>query len=337
MHAEFNMRIAILISLLAVPVIALAQAEGGSIRGTITGPQNERVPYRWVRAKRSADQAEVARSESAEDGTYLVSDLPPGDYIVEVGGTCCAYVWYERDGVTVERDKSTELDIALEEGDSFNTVGDDPGVIAGAIRSETIIPDEPVPSLPGGKPDFSGVWILGLDPFPDEPVAHEWAQKLFDERVENFGRDHPHNECLPGDPPIAFATPPFFTKFVHKDELLVQLLEDYPGFRQIFVDGRDHPDYIDPSWLGYSVAKWEGDVLVVETIGYNDRGWLYLWPRSEELRVTERYTRIDYGRISLDITYEDSKVFEKPWSQRRTLYLAPQEELIEYVCENNKW
>ena len=237
----------------------------------------------------------------------------------------------------VESGRLTVVDVSLEEGASFNTVGDDPGVIAGAIRSESVLPDASVPTLSGGKPDFSGVWILGQDPFPEEPVAHEWAQKIFDERGENFGRDHPHNNCLPGDPPIAVAVPPFFTKFVHKDELLVQLLEDYPGYRQIFVDGRDHPDYVDPSWLGYSVGRWEGNTLVVDTIGYNDRGWVWFWPRSEELRVTERYTRTDYGRMDLHVTYEDPKVFEAPWSQRWTLYLAPQEELIEYVCENNKW
>ena len=271
------------------------------------------------------------------DGTYTLSDLPAGDYVLEVGTPCCAYRGYESEPVSIGGRDAYVHDIALEEGSSFNTVGDDPGNIAAAIRSETVIPDKSVPQLSSGKPDLSGMWLIGLDPFSEEPEALDWAQEIYDQRIENVGRDHPHTDCLPGDPPIAVSTPPFFAKFVHNEKLLVQLLEDYPGFRQIFADGRGHPDYVDPSWLGHSVAHWEDDTLVVDTIGYNDRGWLWTWPRSEELRITERYTRPEFGRIQIEITYEDPKVFRKPWSERYTLYLTPQEELVEYVCENNKW
>jgi len=331
------MKTVICIAFLSTPILAIGQDGTGSIQGTISGPQGEKIPYLWVRAKSAGDQQEAGRSETSSSGAYRIDGLEEGEYLVEVSPPCCAYVSHESEAIAVAQSAATVLDIALEEGDSFNTVGDDPGNLAAAVRSETVIPDKPVPRLANGKPDLSGMWLISFDPFPEEPEVFEWAEKIFEERAANSGRDHPHTNCLPGDPPIAVSTPPFFAKFVHKDELLVQLLEDYPGFRQIFADGRSHPDYIDPSWLGHSIAQWDGDTLVVDTIGYNDRGWNWFWPRSEELRITERYTRPEFGQIQIEITYEDPKVFKKPWSERYTLYLAPQEELIEYVCENNKW
>jgi hypothetical protein len=89
--------------------------------------------------------------------------------------------------------------------------------------------------------------------------------------------------------------------------------------------------------MGHSIAHWEGDVLVIDTVGYNDRGWLSGYPRSEELHIIERYKRTDYGRMEVEMTFEDPKVFRKPWKQLMVFDLAPQEEIIEYVCENNKW
>jgi hypothetical protein len=331
------MRIAVLVTLVFMPLVIGAQEYGATIRGTMTGPEGERVLYMWIRAMDAGNEAEVSRTETLTDGTYTLGNLPAGEYVLEVGTPCCAYLPYKSEPFSIEHDQVVVHDIALEEGGSFNTVGDDPGVIAAALRSEAVIPDAPVPQLSGDMPDFSGVWVVAPDPFPETPAAHPWAQTLLDERVANHGIDHPHNDCLPAGPPIAGGTSPFIAKFVHKEDLLVILMEDYPGFRQVFVDGRDHPDYVDPSWMGHSIAHWEADTLVVDTIGFNDRGWLDFWPRSEELRVTERYTRPEFGRLELAVTIEDPKVFERPWSKMMTLHLVPQEELIEYVCENNKW
>ncbi len=331
------MRVPVLLILISMPLLIMAQEEEGTIRGTLTGPEGERVLYVWIRAKTADEGKEVSRTESSKEGTYTFGNLPVGEYVLEVGTPCCAYLNFESDPVSVTRDQVSVVDISLEEGESFNTVGDDPGVIAAALRSEAVTPDESPPRLIDNMPDFSGVWVVGSDPFPEQPVAYPWAQKLLVERVENYGIDHPHNDCLPAGPPIAGGASPFIAKFVHKEDLLIILMEDYPGFRQVFVDGRSHPDYIDPSWMGHSIAHWEGDALIVDTLGFNDRGWLDFWPRSEELRTTERYTRPEFGRLELVVTIEDPKVFEKPWSKKMSLHLLPQEELIEYVCENNKW
>ena len=120
-------------------------------------------------------------------------------------------------------------------------------------------------------------------------------------------------------------------------ELLVILFEDAPGFRQVFLDGRDHPSNPNPSWMGHSTGRWDGDTLVIDSVGFNDRGWTDTYPRSESMRMEERYTRTEYGRMNLQVKFDDPKVFVKPLVQNIRFDLAPQEELIEYVCENNKW
>lgn len=323
-------------ALFLAPLLALAQGGTGTIHGTIYGPEGERVSYLWIRAN-DADSHEAARNESTSVGEYSISILQSGTYTLEINTPCCAYRNYESESIHLAEGESLEFDVWLEEGDSFNTVGDDPGVIAAAIRSEAVIPDEPPPRMASGKPDFSGVWLIGADPFPEEIKAQPWAEEVFQERIATSVKDHPHTRCLPGDPPITGGAAPFIAKFVQKDDLIIVLMEDYPGFRQIFLDGRPHPEFPNPSWMGHSVGHWEGDMLVVDTVGFNDRGWMSVYPRSEDLHIVERYTRNEYGVMSLEMTVEDANVFEASWDSQLPLHLAPHIELIEYVCENNKW
>jgi hypothetical protein len=230
-----------------------------------------------------------------------------------------------------------EFDVHMVQGDSLNTLGDDPATVADFVRSRQQIPDLDVPRRPDGRPDLSGVYLVGHDPFPTSPNPTEWAAEVSGERIASQFIDAPHTRCLPGDLPIPSGGSPFIGKIVQTDELVVILFEDVPGFRQIFLDGRDHPIDPNPSWMGHSVGHWEGDVLVVDTIGFNDRGWLGSFPMTESMHITERYHRTEYGAIKLQVVYEDPAVFNEPWVESRTLDLAPQEELIEYVCENNKW
>jgi len=321
---------------LFMPLAAFAQDDAGAIRGTIYGPQGEVVPYMPIQAT-EAESGEFERAESTTEGQYEVTGLAAGSYTLTITTPCCAYLNYESGAVKVAAGETKDFEIHLEEGGSFNTVGDDPGNIAATIRSEAIIPDEPPPRIADGKPDLSGMWLVGADPFPEEVEAHPWAEELFDERAENEGIDHPHLRCLPGNPPIGGGAAPFMAKFVQKPDLLVILFEDYPGFRQVFMDGREHPEDPNPSWMGHSIGHWDGDTLVVDSVGFNDRGWIALYPRTEDLHMVERYTRSEYGRMDLEITYEDPTVYKSPWKENAPLHLAPQEELIEYVCENNKW
>jgi hypothetical protein len=318
------------------PVLAHAQGDTGSIRGTIYGPQGEAIPYLPVQVT-EADSGEFGRDESSTEGQYEVTGLAAGSYTITITTPCCAYLGYESEPITLAAGESKEFEIHMEEGGSFNTVGDDPGNVAAALRGEAVIPDEPPPRLSNGKPDFSGVWLVGADPYPEDVEVYDWVVPIVEERIGNELIDHPHLRCLPGDAPIAGGAAPFIAKFVHKDDLLVILMEDYPGFRQIFIDGREHPEDPNPSWMGHSVAHWEGDTLVVDTVGFNDRGWMWLHPRTEDLHLIERYTRDEYGVMNMNLTVEDPTIYKQPWEANLPFHLTPQEELIEYVCENNKW
>jgi hypothetical protein len=188
---------------------------------------------------------------------------------------------------------------------------------------------------------LSGVWVEIDDPYPETPEVLPWAAALIKERSENNGKDAPHNRCLPGPPPAPGGSAPFITKFVQTGSLLVILFEDNPGFRQVFLDGRRHPSNWDPTWMGHSLGKWEGDALVVDTVGFNDRSWLGgigggPVPHTEMLHMTERYRRVDFGHMDLGVTFEDPGTFVKPFHVNLKLDLTPQEELMEFVCENNR-
>jgi hypothetical protein len=326
-------RITLCLALAAWINLAIAQ-DVTSIAGTVHGPYDNEVRYAPIQATNSTT-GEKRRTTSAQDGSYEFTDLPSGTYTLKVNMPCCAYVSYTSDELSVTA--ATSFDIHLEEGTSFNTVGDDPGVIAAIIKDRQVIPDEPPPRLANGEPDLSGVWLVGSDPFREKADALPWAQELRDERAANNFRYHPHNSCLPSNLPIPGGAAPFITKFVQKEDLLIMLLEDTPGYRQVFLDGRKHPEWPNPSWMGHSIGRWEGDTLIIDTVGFNDRGWSSGFPQSEERHTIERYTRTDYGRMEVQFIIEDPKVFNSPWEENSVFDLAPQEELIEFVCENNKW
>jgi len=129
-----------------------------------------------------------------------------------------------------------------------------------------------------------------------------------------------------------------YYKVVQTPALLVMLPEgELP--RQVFLDGRGHPKDPDSTWLGHSIGKWEGDALVIDTVGFNDKTWLGLegYPHTEMMHVTERYGRPDFGHLEIGITVEDPGAFVKPWTIKKVSALAPNDEITESVCtENNR-
>jgi len=240
--------------------------------------------------------------------------------------------------VTLGAGDAVTLDITLAEGGSLNALGDDPGTLGKELRARQVISDRAVPRTREGRPDFSGFWLVSFDdPFPERPEPLAWAAAVAEKRAANKARDHPHTHCLPSDLPFGGGGTPFVGKYVQTPELLVILFEDVPGYRQVFLDGRPHPAKTNPTWMGHSIGRWDGDTLVVDTVGFNDRGWTDFFPRTEKLHVVERYTRTSYAEMSVVLTFEDPGVLARPFSRRYTYTLGPQEELIEYVCENNKW
>lgn len=322
---------------LAIAPTVSGQSGSSALSGVVVDYAGAPVANAPVRARNDAAGVDE-RTRSNEDGSYAFADLVPGTYTVSVTMSCCAYLPFRRDDIMLETGATLRLDIDLEEGVSLNTLGDDPETMISEIRDRQVIPDEPVPRMTDGRPDLTGVWLRSEDPYPEPPNALPWAAEVFAERVANQFIDHPQVFCLPGSPP-APASASFVVKFVQRPELLLLLLEGAPYFRQIFLDGREHPDLeeYDPTWMGHSIGRWEGDTLVVDTVGFNDKGWVGAYPRTEAMRTVERYTRTDYGSLELQFIIEDSNVFAEPWVQNMTWDLAPQEELFETVCENNKW
>jgi hypothetical protein len=200
----------------------------------------------------------------------------------------------------------------------------------------------PAPRTADGKPDLSGVW--GWKPGPYTNVratvrdeAPGWVRNLVAQRMEDLGKDDPANiGCLPQGPRMNLF-PPLLAKIVQTRTLILILSEDLT-YRQIFLDGRPLPRDPNPSFMGYSVGRWDGDTLVVESIGFNDRTWLDFrgHPHSEALRITERIRRTDYGHLQIDETLEDPEIYPRPWTISIAADLVPDTELLEYVCNENE-
>ena len=175
-----------------------------------------------------------------------------------------------------------------------------------------------------------------MDHAPADVPFLPWARKLYEERNARARIDNPLIKCLPaGVPRLIAYTHPY--KIVQTPTLIVMLYESSMIFRQIFMDGRDHPVDPQPSWMGYSVGAWNGDTLIVETIGFNDQSWLdgSGHPHSEQMRVTERWTRRDFGHMDVDVIIDDPGAYAKPLTYVQPQELLPDTDLIEYVCAEN--
>jgi hypothetical protein len=204
------------------------------------------------------------------------------------------------------------------------------------------------PKSADGKPDLSGVWQMRLplayianivaDLKPAEIMP--WANKVFRDRVSDYGKDDPWTiGCLPGGPRLIVGSRPMTTwvKVTQTPKVITLLYEDL-SYRQIFLDGRGLPADPTPSFMGYSVGRWEGDTLVVDSIGFNERTWLDFGghPHTEALRTTERFQRRNVGTIDLQVTLEDKGAYARPWTVPVTVVLAPDTDLLEYVCNENE-
>ena len=224
----------------------------------------------------------------------------------------------------------------------------------------------PAPRL-HGKPDLSGVWqaertsspefarVLGdgfnalqIDPqdFTKEVLDVFWGLKpeqvpvtpegaAVQKRLEAAPDQWPHTQCLPASIPADLFVLSF--KIFQTPREIVMATEIGSPVRQIYTDGRALPKDPDPAYMGYSTGKWEGDALVVETVGFRD-GWLdgVGHPRSEQMRVTERYHRRDFGHMDVEFTFNDSKYYTRPFSMKAAMLLLPDTDLIEYVCPENE-
>ncbi|MBZ5578776.1 MAG: hypothetical protein LAP40_19620 [Acidobacteriia bacterium] len=206
----------------------------------------------------------------------------------------------------------------------------------------------PAPRGQDGKPDLSGIWQqpngvkytvnLAADLKPGDVPMQPWAAEVYKHRQDTLSKEDPVGTChLPGVPQMN-AVPYPYKILQYRGEITI-LYEAFATFRQIFTDGRALPDDPNPTWMGYSVGKWDGDTLVVQSAGFNDQTWLDTGghPHTEALRVTERFHRRDFGHIDLKTTIDDPKAYTRPWTVTYELRLMPDTELLEYLCtENNR-
>jgi hypothetical protein len=206
----------------------------------------------------------------------------------------------------------------------------------------------PTPRAVDGHPDLSGIWeplanrYLGniAADLKDENVPYQpWAKSLFESRRDgSHSKEDPDANCLPqGVPKIDAAPAPW--KIVQTPGYIVIVYEAFNLWRQIFVDGREFAKDLNPVWMGYSIGKWDGDTLVVESRGFNGKAWLDQLgrPSTDALHVTERFRRKDFGHMDIQITIDDPKAYTKPWTVTEPVHLSPDIDLLEFICsENNK-
>jgi hypothetical protein len=203
----------------------------------------------------------------------------------------------------------------------------------------------PVPRTPDGKPELSGMWQVEINPYrfdliqdlKDEAIFRPSAEAVFTERVKDFHREDPVTNCLPTGPSEILNA---MYRIIQTPAVVALLYESGTGrYRQIYMDGRKLPDDPLPTWLGYSVGHWEGDTLVVESVGFNDRSWLDRvgHPHSEKLRVTEKFRRVDFGHMQFQITYDDPETLTKPLSLSLTMNYAADTDMLENVCNEGNF
>jgi len=311
----------------ALTALVWAQADRGEIRGTLSGARGPIVNAE-VRVKNTAtEQVTVATTSPA--GEFSVA-VPAGTY--DVFSSTVGYAVLSRRGVTVAAGAIVIVDATLANNPNAGTPGEIFFLYARADRKP---PAGPTPRMRDGKPDLSGVWYPGPDLEPDVPPMQPWAEELFKKRSAKVG-DDPRAQCLPSG--IVRTHGLDLAKLVQTPTLLVMLVESsVPGSRQVFLDGRPHPQNVQPSWLGHSIGRWEADTLVIDTIGLNDRVWQDLQgrPQTEKAHIVERYRRPDLGHLEVEITVDDPGAYLRPWKVRRILELAPDEEILEYICQEN--
>jgi len=218
----------------------------------------------------------------------------------------------------------------------------------------------PTPKI-NGKPDLSGIWELEPGACADVKVStcdddyrrgpefgdigarigglpyQPWAAELVKERTAKLGTGDPVALCRPAGAVRLLTFPPY-RKIIQTPDLLILLSERDVTYRQIFTDGRAVPNDPDPTWNGYSVGKWKGDTLVVETVGLREGTWLDRAgsPLMEGAKMTEKFHRVNLGDLEVEVTIDDPKTYTKPWTVKLHQILKPDTELLDYYCQDNE-
>lgn len=303
----------------------------GTITGRVTDPINSIVEGATIQAT-STTSGMTYKATSDKDGKYILTGLPAGTFDIQVAGPSLAR--YQQKGVTVKVGSPVKLDIRMDFNTQLGTLGED-RLTAEADAKRHHPPTGPTPRTADGHPDLSGVYWSPRTVDPGKVEVQPWAQKITDERLANSRKDTPQARCLPN---AVLRFGPLIELVQSKDFLVIIADDDSPGFHQVYLDGRPHPD--DPyAWYGHNTGKWEGDTLVVDRVGFNDAVWLDqdLHPHTDKLHVIERYTRPDLGHLEIVTTVDDPGTLLHPFTTKRVADFAPDQEIKEFICpENNQ-
>jgi Carboxypeptidase regulatory-like domain len=314
------------------------QSSVGTISGAITDPEGRavRVPVQVVNAATKV----AYRGMASAVGEYSISQLPAGTYQLTAQALANSYRAFVRDDVKVAAGQTVKLDIHLEEGFALDTLGDGREFfqdVARANSAKLVIPTGPTPRMPDGKPDLSGYWAAAGGSFdPGVAEFQDWAAELARRRQADDLRDIPGARCLPNG--IVLAVNNGVAQRIAQISGLLVMYSEGQIPRQIYLDGRTHPSDPNPTWRGHTIGHWEGDTLVADTIGFNDKAWLD-WSghsQTEMLHVVERYRRPDLGHLELEMTVEDRSALKAPWLIKRTYILDLKEDILENVCAENE-
>ena len=327
-------RIALAVFLFVLGSTVLGQAGRGAIAGKVTTDQGDPAAGVTVQAKEMAT-GKISSVAAGKAGEFRLANLPAGTYEISVPQMGLRTARYAQPNVVIEAGKTLTFNIALMPN-NFGIIGDDAAFLQMYNKYSNI--KGPTPRAADGHPDFSGVWLANVDPNPEPAQMLPWADAEWNRRRERAFEGMPTSRCLPADPTL---TLPVFYKIIQTRSLLVHLFEQDPHYRQAFLDGRDHPKDLDPTWMDHTTGRWEKDTLVLDTVGLNDKSWLLqaTWlPHTEMLHIVERYTRPDLGHLNIDVTIEDPATFIKPVERHVSWLFTPGEELLEAICaENNKF
>jgi hypothetical protein len=312
--------------------LGIQAQSGGTITGTVVNLSGDPVKNAVIKATNAETKA-VYKATTSAAGVYTLAQLPAGTYELASGTLFLDLV---ESNAKVTAAETLQLNLHLADI-QLNTLGDNSALILSWLSPHKTLAG-PTPRMPDGKPDLSGVWYTQRPVDAGKPEMKAWAEAILKERVENNGRDFPQARCQPlgvvlsGEVTHAWRT-------VQTSAILMMISEmDAPGYRQIYLDGRGHPKDLFPTWTGHSIGHWDGDTLVVDTVGFNDKFWLSPAgePHTEKMHLTERYRRPDLGHLEIEFTIEDPDTFVKPWVIKRVSDLAPNDEVEEVICTENE-
>ena len=206
----------------------------------------------------------------------------------------------------------------------------------------TKAPTGPAPRKANGQPDLSGVWlrragIVNIEQLLPKGEQLPYLPATLTRMSLLKSQDDPQLKCLP------IATPrsePYPFRLVETPTHIFIVMEADHGYRQVFMDGRKHPtgDGLQLSWRGHSIGRWEGNTLVVDTVGFNDLTWFdnVGHVHSDRMRVVERFTRVDLGHLNVTMVVDDPGAYSRPFTLTYTAELMPNAELMEYICDNEQ-